>query len=57
MFSCEDTTARPRLASESAKEAKQLADAKQKLTREQNDLQQKINADRKDDNKDNKNKK
>ena len=36
---------------ESSKEAKQLADAKQKLSREQNDLQQKINADRKDDNK------
>lgn len=36
---------------ESAKEAKQLADARQKLSREQNDLQQKINADRKDDNK------
>lgn len=36
---------------ESAKEAKQWADAKQKLSREQNDLQQKVNADRKDDNK------
>jgi chromosome segregation ATPase len=36
---------------ESLKEAKQLADARQKLSREQNDLQQKINADRKDDNK------
>ena len=44
---------------ESVQEAKQLADAKQKLTREQNDLQQKITADRKDDNKgkNNKNKK
>ncbi len=44
---------------ESAREAKQLADAKQKLAREQQDLQQKIAADRKDDNKgkNNKNKK
>ena len=36
---------------ESVQETKQLADARQKLTREQNDLQQKINADNKDDNK------
>ena len=44
---------------ESAQEARQMTDARQKLTREQNDLQQKINADNKDDNKgkNNKNKK
>ncbi|MEK6262273.1 MAG: hypothetical protein AABP62_27055 [Planctomycetota bacterium] len=35
---------------ESAQEARQMADARQKLAREQQDLQQKINADRKDDN-------
>ena len=40
---------------ESAKETRQMADARQKLAREQNDLQQKINADRKDDNKPKKN--
>jgi chromosome segregation ATPase len=33
-----------------AKESRDLADARQKLTREQNDLQQKISADQKDDN-------
>ena len=41
---------------ESAKEARQMTDARQKLTREQQNLQQKINADRKDDNKPKKNK-
>lgn len=42
---------------DSEREARDLADARQKLAREQQDLQQKINADRKDDNKGKNNKK
>lgn len=41
---------------EADKEGRQMAEARQKLAREQKDLQQKIYADRRDDNKGNKNK-